>query len=116
MATVDKIAVYRYDNRGKLTFVSVTPPMPGAMLPCWTLVNRAGTRLYTANAGNNTMSVLDLSDPRHPKFMQTLHLHGNGNPWDIRFDPTGKMIFLIDPRARMNVPPGQGQGLHTLLI
>jgi DNA-binding beta-propeller fold protein YncE len=116
MATVDKIAVYRYDNRGKLTFVSVTPPMPGAMLPCWTLVNRAGTRLYTANAGNNTMSVLDLSDPRHPKFMQTLHLHGDGNPWDIRFDPTGKMIFLIDPRARMNVPPGQGQGLHTLLI
>jgi hypothetical protein len=28
------------------------------------------------------------------------------------------MIFLVDPRARMNVPPGQGQGqgLHTLLI
>jgi hypothetical protein len=51
-----------------------------------------------------------------PKWLQTLHLHGNGNPWDIRFDPSQKMIFLIDPRARMNVPPGYGQGLHTLMI
>jgi 6-phosphogluconolactonase (cycloisomerase 2 family) len=115
MATVNKIAVYRYDDTAKLTFVRVVDA-PGAELPCWTLVNKAGTRLYTANAGNNTMSVFDISDPTDPKPIQLLHLHGNGNPWDMRFDPTGKMIFLVDPRARMNVPPGQGQGVHTLLI
>lgn len=115
MATVNEIAVYRYDSAGKMTFVRAVH-LPGAELPCWTLVNKAGTRLYTANAGNNSMSVLDTSNPADPKFMQTLHLHANGNPWDMRFDPTGKMIFLVDPRARMNVPPGQGQGLHTLLI
>jgi len=115
MATVNKIAVYRYDNRANLTFVRVVDA-PGAELPCWTLLNKAGTRLYTANAGNNTMSVFDLTDPSDPKWLQTLHLHGDGNPWDMRMDPSGKMIFLIDPRARMNVPPGYGQGLHTLLI
>jgi hypothetical protein len=62
------------------------------------------------------MSVFDLTDPADPKPLQTLKLHGDGNPWDIRLDPTGRMIFLVDPRARMNVPVGYGQGLHTLLI
>jgi 6-phosphogluconolactonase (cycloisomerase 2 family) len=115
MATVNKIAVYRYDAAGRLTFVRAVPA-PGADLPCWTLVNRTGTRLYTANAGNNTVSVFSLSDPSDPLPIQTLHLRGNGNPWDMRFDATQKIIFLIDPRARMNVPPGAGQGLHTLLV
>jgi DNA-binding beta-propeller fold protein YncE len=115
MATVHKIAVYRYNDNAKLTFVRAVNA-PGAELPCWTLVNRTGTRLYTANAGNNTMSVFDVSDPTFPRPLQTLHLHGNGNPWDIRFDPSQRMIFLIDPRARMNVKPGYGQGLHTLII
>jgi 6-phosphogluconolactonase (cycloisomerase 2 family) len=115
MATVNKIAVYTYDDTAKLTFVRAVAA-PGSMLPCWTLVNTAGTRLYTANAGNNTMSVFDLADPLNPKPLQTLKLHDDGNPWDIRFDPTEKMIFLVDPRARTNVPPGAGQGLHTLLI
>jgi DNA-binding beta-propeller fold protein YncE len=115
MATVSKIAVYRFDATGRLTFIRAVNA-PGAALPCWTLVNKGGTRLYTANAGNNTMSVFDLTDPTDPKPLQTLRLHGDGNPWDIRFDPTQQMIFLIDPRARMNVPPGSGQGLHTLLI
>jgi DNA-binding beta-propeller fold protein YncE len=115
MATVHKIAVYTYDDTARLTFVRAVDA-PGAMLPCWTLVNDAGTRLYTANAGNNTMSVFDLTDPLTPKPLQTLKLHDDGNPWDMRFDPTQKMVFLVDPRARMNVPPGAGQGLHTLLI
>jgi DNA-binding beta-propeller fold protein YncE len=84
MATVNKIAVYRYDSDARLGFVRVVNA-PGAELPCWTLLNKAGTRLYTANAGNNTMSVFDLSDPTDPKPIQTLHLHYNGNPWDIRF-------------------------------
>lgn len=115
MATVNKIAVYTYDDTAKLTFVRAVDA-PGSMLPCWTLVNKAGTRLYTANAGNNTMSVFDLTDAVNPKPLQTLKLHEDGNPWDIRFDPTEKLIFLVDPRARMNVPAGAGQGLHTLLI
>jgi 6-phosphogluconolactonase (cycloisomerase 2 family) len=115
MATVNKIAVYTYDDTGRLTFVRAVDA-PGAMLPCWTLVNKTGTRLYTANAGNNTMSVFDLTDPMNPKPLQNLKLHADGNPWDMRFDPTERMIFLVDPRARMNVPPGNGQGVHTLMI
>jgi 6-phosphogluconolactonase (cycloisomerase 2 family) len=115
MATIGKMAVYRYDDQGKLTFLKVADN-PGAMLPCWTLVNKAGTRVYTDNAGDNTMSVYDTSDPLNPKVIQRLKLKNNGNPWDVRFDPTEKYIFMVDPRARDNVKPGEGQEVHALTV
>jgi len=115
MATVDKIAVYTYNNKGALTFVRAVNAT-GADLPCWTHMNAAGTRLYTANAGNDTMSVFNTSNPMDPVWMQTIQLDTPGNPWDFQIDPSGKMIFLDDPRARMNVAPGYGQAVHTLLI
>jgi DNA-binding beta-propeller fold protein YncE len=115
LATIGKMGVYRYDDSARLTFVKAVPDT-GAMLNCWTLVNKGGSRVYTADAGNNTVGVFDTSDPLNPKQIQLLHLKGNGNPWDIRLDPTGKFIFLDDPRARMNVAPGQGNEIHTLLV
>jgi hypothetical protein len=115
MATIAKMAIYRYDDQGKLTFLKAVPNK-GGLLPCWTLVNRDGSRVYTDNAGNNTMTVYDTTDPLNPKQIQLVKLKENGNPWDVRFDPTEKYIFMIDPRARDNVPPGEGQGLHTLLV
>jgi hypothetical protein len=115
MATVDKIAVYSYDRTGGLSFQR-SVPAPGSDLPCWLHVNAAGTRLYTANAGNNTMSVFDTTDALNPKWLQTIKLSGEGNPWNFQIDPTGKLIFLVAPRARTNVAPGQGQTVHTLVI
>jgi 6-phosphogluconolactonase (cycloisomerase 2 family) len=115
MATINKMAVYTYDDTGKLTFVKVVPNK-GGELPCWTLVNRAGTRVYTDNAGNNTMTVYDTTDPMNPKQLQVLKLKNDGNPWDVRFDPTEKYIFMVDPRARDNVKPGEGQEVHSLTV
>jgi DNA-binding beta-propeller fold protein YncE len=115
MATVDKIAVYTYDRNGALRFER-SVEAPGSDLPCWTHVNAAGTRLYTANAGNNTMSVFDTGDALHPKWIQTIKLNGEGNPWNFQIDPSGKLIFLVDPRSRANVAPGRGQAVHTLVI
>jgi DNA-binding beta-propeller fold protein YncE len=79
-------------------------------------VNKAGTRIYTDNAGNNTMTVYDISDPMNPKQIQLLKLKNDGNPWDVRFDPTEKYIFMVDPRARDNVKPGSGQEIHSLTV
>jgi hypothetical protein len=115
MATIAKMAVYTYDDKGTLTFVKVVPNN-GGQLPCWTLVNKAGTRVYTDNAGNNTMTVYDTSDPMNPRQIQLLKLKNDGNPWDVRFDPTEKYIFMVDPRARDNVKPGNGQEIHSLTV
>jgi hypothetical protein len=116
MATVSKVAVYSYDAFGRLTFIR-SAPNQGSVLPCWTLVSKDGRRMYTANAGNNTLSVFDIgSDPRDPRQLQTLHLRGSGNPWNITFDSTGKYIFMVEPRAVDRIPPGGGQLLHTLEV
>jgi hypothetical protein len=115
MATVSKLAVFRYDDNARLTFVRAVDN-PGSDLPCWTLVNKAGTRVYTDNAGNNTMSVFDISDPEQPRQIQLLKLKHDGNPWDLHFDPTEQFIFMIDPRATTETPAGKGNELHTLLV
>lgn len=115
MATVSQMAVFRYDDQARLTFLKAVPN-PGSSLPCWTLVNKAGTRIYTDNAGNNTMSVFDISDPVNPRQIQLVKLKNSGNPWDLSFDPTGQFIFMVDPRARTNVKAGDGNEVHTLLI
>jgi DNA-binding beta-propeller fold protein YncE len=115
MATINKMALYTYDDSGKLTFVKVVPNK-GGELPCWTLVNKDGSRVYTDNAGNNTMTVYDTSDPMNPTQIQLVKLKQDGNPWDVRFDPAQKYIFMVDPRARDNVKPGQGQAVHALAV
>jgi hypothetical protein len=101
---------------GRLTFVRAVPD-PGAYLPCWSLLNAAGTRLYTDNAGNNTMTVFDLSDPMNPRPLQLVTLRNAGDPWNLRMDPSGRFIFVLDARDRQDlVPAGQGNELHTLMV
>lgn len=111
-----ELVTYRYDDSGRLSFVGATAD-PGAYLPCWSLVNAAGTRLYTDNAGNNTMSVFDLTNPEQPRLLQVVTLKDAGNPWDLRMDPTGRFIFVLDARDRQDlVPIGEGNELHTLVV
>jgi DNA-binding beta-propeller fold protein YncE len=111
-----QLAVFQYDDSGRLRFVRAVAD-PGAYLPCWSALNAAGTRLYTDNAGNNTMSVFDLSDPLNPRQLQVVTLKNGGNPWDLHLDPTGRFIFVLDPRDRQDlVTPGSGNELHTLVV
>ncbi len=114
LAFLAKLLVYAYDDEGRLTFRSAVS-INGAKLPCWTTLDRAGRRLYTANAGNNTVSVFDAgTDPERPRQLQTLKLKGSGNPWGLRLDPAGRHLFVVDPRATAGVHPGQGNALHVL--
>jgi DNA-binding beta-propeller fold protein YncE len=117
VANLALLVVHSYDESGRIKFVSRTK-VDGASLPCWVELSRDRRFLYTGNAGNNTMSVFDISrDPRHPRQLQTLKLKRRGNPWNFTVDPTGRFIFLVDMRAvGAAVPAGQGNELHTLAI
>jgi hypothetical protein len=115
LATIHQMGIFTYDDAANLTFVKGVQNN-GGDLPCWTLINKQGTRLYTDNAGNNTMTVYDITDPMNPKQLQLLKLKGNGNPWDVRFSPDEKYVFMVDPRARDNVKPGEGQAVHSLVV
>ena len=111
-----RLLVYSYDGTGRLTFVRAVDN-DGAKLPCWTAITPDGRRLYTANAGDGTVSAYDLSRNREsPRRIQRLALERGGNPWGLALDPAGRTLFVVDPRATFDVPRGRGNRLHALAV
>src|SRR3954447_1344158 len=116
VANVKRLVVYSYDASARLKFVS-SQVDKGAILPCWVEVSSDGTRLYTGNAGSQNISVFDIgTDPRHPRQIQRVKLHGQGLPWNFQLDPTGRWLFMINMRAISQIPPGKGNTLHSFSI
>jgi hypothetical protein len=116
LANLSETIVYRWDDQARLTFVRALAN-PHSFLPCWTHVNRRGTRMYSGNAGSDNVSVFDIAgDPTHPREIQSLRLNAPGNPWNFQIDPAGQVIFLLDMRAVREIPAGQGNQLHALRI
>lgn len=116
VANVKRLVVYSYDAAGRLKYVS-SQVNKGTVLPCWTEINAAGTRLYTGNAGSQNISVFDIAtDPRHPRQIQRVKLHGRGLPWNFQLDPSGRWLFMVNMRAVAAIPPGKGNTLHSFAI
>ena len=65
---ISEVAVYRYDERGKLSFVRTVSDSGAG--PCWAVVNHTGTRLYVTNTGDTSIAVYDLTDPLNPVEIQ----------------------------------------------
>jgi hypothetical protein len=115
-ARTSKLLAFAYDLTGRLSFMRAVGN-DGAKLPCWTVVTPNGRYLYTANAGNGTVSAFRLAgDPTSPRHLQTLALEHAGNPWGLALDNVGKTLFIVDPRAVDGVPQGRGNRLHALAV
>jgi DNA-binding beta-propeller fold protein YncE len=115
----DSIAYFDFTATGQLSVIggASDPYVRRPSLPCWSVVSKDGHRLYFADAGSDDVSVWDVeTDPRHPHLLQTYELSGGGNPWGLRIDPTGQLLFVIAPRQVYQVPEGQGQLLHALRL
>jgi 6-phosphogluconolactonase (cycloisomerase 2 family) len=116
LANLTRTIVYRWNDQARLTFVRVLPNR-NSFLPCWTEVNRAGTRMYTGNAGSDNLSVFDISRrPAAPRQIQSISLNAPGNPWNFAIDPTDHVIFLLDMRAVRQTPSRRSNALHALRI
>jgi 6-phosphogluconolactonase (cycloisomerase 2 family) len=116
VANVKRLVVYSYDASARLKFVSSQIDR-GSILPCWVEVSQDGNRLYTGNAGSQNISVYDIgTDPRHPRQIQRVKLHGQGLPWNFEIDPTGRYLFMVNMRAISKIPPGKGNTLHSFSI
>jgi 6-phosphogluconolactonase (cycloisomerase 2 family) len=116
VANLDETIVYRWDDDARLEFVRAIPN-PNSFLPCWTHVNSAGTRMYSGNAGSDNFTVFDIAhDPADPRPIQSVALNAPGNPWNFEIDPSGRVIFVLDMRAVLQIPAGEGNQLHALRI
>jgi DNA-binding beta-propeller fold protein YncE len=88
-----KVAVYRYDSNGRLSFVRAVNDSGKA--PCWAVVNRAGSRLYATNTGDNSVSVFDLTDPWNPEEIQHFVMDDTtGHPFSTVIDSIDQWLYV----------------------
>jgi hypothetical protein len=101
------LASYSYvPGTGAIQMAAVIPTP--AQLPCWLAISKDGTRLYSGDTQSSSISVYDVSNPAAPVYLQQLFLSkvvGNGQPWNVQIDPTGKFLYAIT-----------GVGLHAINI
>lgn len=114
MVTGARMAVYSYDDEGRLTFLRVAPNK--GQLICWILINKAGTRAYTTNNGDDTVSVYDLTDPTTPVEIQTAQLKGHGHPYQMALDSSERFLHIVKHRTFPDTPIGDGSVLNVLKV
>ena len=110
----NRLAVYTFDATGRLSFVRSVPNSGKAI--CWIRSNATGTRLYTANTRDSSISVYDTTFPLQPAEIQHFKLKGVGNPLQITVDPRGDFLYVVTQRATPSIPLGRGNTLHVLRI
>ena len=112
--TINRLGVYRYDDRGHFRFLRSVPNSGNAI--CWLRTNKEGTRLYTSNTADPSLSVYDISgDPSQPVEIQKIMLAGQSNVYQITLDPTEKWLYAVTQRNSADLP-ASANALHVLRI
>ena len=114
MVSGAKLAIFSYDNEGRLSFIRAVPNK--GQLICWIKINKAGTRAYTTNNGDDTVSTYDLTDPANPIEIQTLQLKGHGHPYQMDLDSSESFLHIVKHRTFPETPLGDGSVLNVLKI
>ncbi|MGH7998028.1 MAG: lactonase family protein [Brasilonema sp.] len=105
--TINKVGVYNYNSvTGELIFVKAVPNSGQA--PCWLITNREGTHLYTANTGDNSISVYDIVDATTPKEIQKVVLKGNGSATQLTLNSNESFLQVVTRRNSPDQPEGNG--------
>jgi 6-phosphogluconolactonase (cycloisomerase 2 family) len=123
-----QVGVYTYDDTsGALTYVtetSVTGPAP-----CWARVNSAGNRIYVVTTGDDSLSVLDATNPMAPSEVQHFQLadtggllddSGSGATESESFEESlsadEKYLYVLSQRSTTNAADANGNVLHVLTV
>ena len=111
---ISEVAVYRYDERGVLSFVRTVADSGAA--PCWAIVNHPGTRLYATNTGDNSVSVYDLTDPLDPVEIQHFVMDATtGAAFSTVIDQSDEFIYVSSELSSSTATPA-ANAFHTLKV
>jgi hypothetical protein len=123
------IGVYTYDANGTLSFNSLA--QTSGLLSCWLLINKSATRMYVVSTGDNSVSVMNLSNPLAPVEIQRLALKDLGPTYSFApflpnvgsstgseeaFDPTGQFLYVVSHRNNPDPTFHGGNRLHVLRV
>ncbi len=127
---LSEVAVFTYDETGRLTFVGATVPNDqGGAAPCWVAVSPDGKFLYTGDTGTDSVGVYSLADPLHPVQVQEFFLGGPltppGSPpgtqrqttvFHVAVDPSGHFLYAVGQNTSATGTFSEGNQLHVLAI
>jgi hypothetical protein len=108
------LGVYSYDKvTGKLTFLKSVPN--SGVFICWLITNREGTRLYTTNPGDFSISVYDIEqDPTTPIEIQKVTLSGPGSTAQLALDSTESFLHVVSQPIQFGTT--EGNGIYVLKV
>lgn len=112
--TINRMGVYRYNHEGQFQFLRTVPNSGKAI--CWIRANKEGTRLYTSNTADPSISVYDIAnDPTEPVEIQRVVLKGASNVYQITLDPAEEFFYAVTQRNSADLP-ASANALHVLKI
>ena len=101
--TINRLGVYQYNEQGQFRFLRSVPNTGNGI--CWIRSNKEGTRLYTSNTADPSISVYDTSiDPSEPIEIQKIVLNGQSNAYQITLDPSEKWFYVVTQRNSASLP------------
>jgi 6-phosphogluconolactonase (cycloisomerase 2 family) len=122
-----QVGVYTYDGTtGALTYVTAAGLSGPA--PCWVRVSPDGNFLYVVDTANDSVSVLEASNPLAPVEIQNLQLDDPGSPlsdaspatlsegFEEGISPDGTFLYVLSQRSTTDPTMPQGNVLHGLSI
>jgi 6-phosphogluconolactonase (cycloisomerase 2 family) len=111
---ISEVAVYRYDEKGVLSFVRAVSDSGAA--PCWAVVNHTGTRLYVTNTGDNSIAVYDLTDPLNPEEIQHFVMDATtGAAFSTVIDQSDEWLYVSSEQSSSTATPA-ANAFHTLKV
>jgi 6-phosphogluconolactonase (cycloisomerase 2 family) len=112
--TASKIGVYTLTHSGTPQFGKTVAN--SGLAVCWLKTNRAGTRLYTSNSADHSISVYDTTNPYEPTEIQKLVVNTDGALFQIALDSTNSYLYALEQRSAANIAEGLGNAIHVLKI
>ena len=95
LPATNAIAVLTFDSTGSLA-VDSTVADAGSVI-CWLAINQTGTRLYTGNTMDGTVSVFDTTIATSPVEIQLFQVSGTSpHVSNVQVDPTGQFLYALD--------------------
>lgn len=115
-----QLGVYTWNDAGQLSFQNVVGS--SGQVPTHVQVSDDGTRLYTTNELDSTMSAYDLNDPLNPveiDFHDLLLAPGatqGGLASQASLTPDGSCLYVLEQRITDGAGDGSVNALHILNV